>query len=98
MPRASSRGCPVCGSPDRACGEAHIDDKLIIGLPTESKPTFTGPMVEAFKPGPAGSYLVRMREDEAAFYGYQLAQPVDVEPEVKARPPAKNKARTAPNK
>lgn len=71
-PTAKHRGCPVCGSPDMACGgHDTITGMALIERPQAPK-QYTGPIVEAVRPGPNGPYRVKAREDEAHDKGWEV--------------------------
>lgn len=94
-----TRGCLICGSPDKSCG-GHAETEVKAVSTSAPAGKFTGPIIEAIKPGPNGPYRVRARLDEAEARGWK---PIMPEPETKAEPEPKKakpktKARTAKNK
>jgi hypothetical protein len=70
-PSAKHRGCTICGSPDAACGGHTATGVAVIQIP-QSSPKFSGPVVEAMRPGPNGPYRVQARQDEAEAKGWDI--------------------------
>lgn len=76
-------GCPVCGSPDRSCGEVHTSDTRVVDVPAAHRRQPATHFARAKVNGV--ETIFKTTEAEANARGWELVG-VDFQPLHKARP------------
>jgi hypothetical protein len=67
-----------------ACNGNHATANVVAMQRPQSSPRYTGPVVEAMRPGPNGPYRVRALLEEARAKGWEVLTKLEDDPELKA--------------